>query len=164
MAGALARLRRTPAWLREFAFVAVVYVGYEFSRGVTKSTFTIATRNGWDILGWERAVNLDPEQILTKALISFTPLAVAAAYFYSTMHYVITPIVLIWVYRSHKAGYRTARTALAISTLIGLVGFYLLPTAPPRLLAQAGIPDALFHVRHWGWWGGEEAFRGGWVR
>ncbi|MEO9139342.1 MAG: phosphatase PAP2 family protein [Jatrophihabitans sp.] len=153
--GALARLRRTPAWLREFAFVVVVYVGYEFSRGVTKSTFSVATRNGWDILGWERAVNLDPEQILTKALVSFTPLAVAAAYFYSTMHYVITPIVLIWVYRSHKAGYRTARTALAISTLIGLVGFYLLPTAPPRLLAQAGIPDALFHVRHWGWWGGE---------
>lgn len=155
LSSALVRARRTPLWLREVAFVGVVYVGYELSRGVTKSTFSIATRNGRDILGWERAANLDPEQILTKALISVTPLAVAAAYFYSTMHYVITPLVLVWIYRSHKSAYRPARTALAISTLIGLVGYYLLPTAPPRLLAKAGIPDALFHVRNWGWWGGE---------
>lgn len=153
--GTVACLRRTPLWLRELLFLAVVYIGYELSRGVAKSTSSIATRNGWGILGWERAANLNPEQILTEALISVTPLAVIAAYFYSTMHYLITPVVLVWLYRSHQRAYRPARTALAFSTLLGLVGFYLLPTAPPRLLATAGIPDALFHVRDWGWWGGE---------
>ncbi|MDQ2797660.1 MAG: phosphatase PAP2 family protein [Actinomycetota bacterium] len=152
---ALPRVRRAPKWLREVALIAVIYVGYELSRGVTKSTFAIAKGNGWDILNWERAWHLDPEQLLTHGLISVTPLAVVAAYFYSTMHYVITPVVLIWMYRRHQAEYRPARTALAISTVIGLLGFYALPTAPPRLLRQAGIPDTLFHVRHWGWWGGE---------
>ncbi|MGI8678263.1 MAG: phosphatase PAP2 family protein [Jatrophihabitans sp.] len=147
--------RRAPRWLREIALIAVVYVGYELSRGVTRSTFAIAKGNGWGILNWERAWHLDPERLLTHGLISVTPLSVAAAYFYSTMHYLITPIVLIWMYRWHQAQYRPARTALAISTVVGLLGFYLLPTAPPRLLAQAGIPDTLFHVRNWGWWGGE---------
>lgn len=153
--GLIPLLRRVPRWLREIAFIAIVYVGYELSRGVTGSTFGIARRNGWDILHWERTWGLAPEQLLTHALISVTPLAVVAAYFYSTMHYVITPVVLVWMYRCHSAAYRPARTALAISTVFGLIGFYLLPTAPPRLLAKAGIPDALFHVRHWGWWGGE---------
>ena len=144
-----------PRWLREVVLVGVVYGAYELSRGLQHGAVHIATRNGRDILRWENSLDLAPEKLLTHALISVTPLAVAAAYFYSTMHYVITPIVLVWMYRCHARQYRTARTALAFSTLLGLVVFYLLPTAPPRLLANAGIPDALFDVRHWGWWGGE---------
>jgi PAP2 superfamily len=144
-----------PRWLREVVLVGAIYGAYELSRGLQHGAVHIATRNGRDILRWEQSLDLAPEKLLTHALISVTPLAVAAAYFYSTMHYVITPVVLVWMYRCHGAQYRTARTALAFSTLLGLVVFYLLPTAPPRLLAHAGIPDALFDVRHWGWWGGE---------
>lgn len=146
---------RLPRWLREVVLVGAIYGAYELSRGLQNGAVHIATRNGRDILHWEQSVDLAPEKLLTHALISVTPLAVAAAYFYSTMHYVITPVVLIWMYRCHGQHYRTARTALACSTLLGLVVFYLLPTAPPRLLAHAGIPDALFDVRQWGWWGGE---------
>lgn len=148
-------LRRAPGWLREFLLVAIIYVGYEASRGITDTTFDIAERNGWGILHWEQAWHLAPEGLLTHGLIGITPFAVAAAYFYSTMHYVITPIVLVWMYVKHPVQYRPARTVLAISTILGLIGFYLLPTAPPRLLANAGVPDALFHVRQFGWWGGE---------
>ncbi|WP_375503939.1 phosphatase PAP2 family protein [uncultured Jatrophihabitans sp.] len=148
-------MQRVPRWLREVVLVGVIYGAYELSRGLQHGAVAVATRNGRDILHWERSFDLAPEKLLTHALISVTPLCVAAAYFYSTMHYFITPIVLVWMYRSHAKQYRTARTALACSTLLGLVVFYLLPTAPPRLLANAGIPDALFDVRHWGWWGGE---------
>lgn len=146
---------RVPRWLREVVLVGAIYGAYELSRGLQHGAVHIATRNGRDILHWEQSIDLAPEKLLTHALISVTPLAVVAAYFYSTMHYVITPVVLVWMYRCHARQYRTARTALAFSTLLGLIVFYLLPTAPPRLLAHAGIPDALFDVRHWGWWGGE---------
>jgi hypothetical protein len=149
------RTWHAPRWLREVGVVGLIYLAYEASRGLQNGTLAVATRNGWDILRWERALDIDPEHLMTQALVHVTPLAVAAAYFYSTMHYVITPIVLVWLYRSHADKYRPARTALAISTVIGLVGFYLLPTAPPRLLKGAGVPDTLFDVRHWGWWGGE---------
>lgn len=148
-------VRRLPRWLREVLLVGVVYGAYELSRGLQHGAVSIATRNGRDILKWEHSLDLAPEKLLTHALVGVTPLCVAAAYFYSTMHYVITPIVLVWMYRCHSQQYRTARTALAFSTLLGLVVFYLVPTAPPRLLAGAGIPDALFDVRNWGWWGGE---------
>jgi hypothetical protein len=84
-----------------------------------------------------------------------TLLAVLAAYFYSTMHYLVTPCVLIWMYRRHPGEYRFARTTLALSTVLGLVGFHLVPTAPPRLLDGSGIRDSLADVSRWGWWGGE---------
>lgn len=149
------RSRFVPRWLREFLFVVVIYAGYEASRGLHQGAASVATRNGWGILRWEQAWGLAPEHLLSQSLIHVPPLAVAAAYFYSTMHYVITPVVLLWLYRCHSDRYRPARTTLAISTIIGLVGFYVLPTAPPRLLAGSGIPDTLFDVRNWGWWGSE---------
>jgi hypothetical protein len=82
-------------------------------------------------------------------------LAVLAAYFYSTMHYLVTPCVLIWMYRRHPGEYRFARTTLALSTVLALVGFHLVPTVPPRLLDGSGIRDSLADVSRWGWWGGE---------
>lgn len=149
------RSRFVPRWIREFLFVVVIYAAYEASRGLHQGAASVATRNGWSILRWEQAWDLAPEHLLSQALIHVTPLAVAAAYFYSTMHYVITPVVLLWLYRRRSDRYRPARTTLAISTIIGLVGFYVLPTAPPRLLTGSGIPDTLFDVRNWGWWGSE---------
>jgi membrane-associated phospholipid phosphatase len=60
--------------------------------------------------------------------------------------------VLIWMFVRHSAHYRLARTTLALSTVIGLVGYYFMPTAPPRLLANSGISDTLAAVSDYGWW------------
>lgn len=64
--------------------------------------------------------------------------------------------MLVWLWRRHSARYRAARTWLGCSTVIGLVGFTLLPTAPPRLLdASHGFVDTMAHYSSFGWWGGE---------
>lgn len=146
---------RLPAWVREFVFIAVLYTAYELTRGVGQGGLHIAMRNGRDILKWEHDWHLSPEHVLTHAILHLTVVAVVASYFYSTMHYLITPIVLIWMYRCHRADYGHARTVLAFSTIIGLIGFYFIPTAPPRLLPHGGVLDVLLHVQQYGWWGGE---------
>ena len=148
-------VRHVPRWLREVLLVGVLYGLYELCRGVQVSAAGPAIRNGRAFLRWEQAVGLAPEHLLTVGLLKVTPLCVASAYFYSTMHYVTTPLVLIWMYRWHGRHYRTARTALAISTMLSLIIFYAVPTAPPRLLPGGNVPDALFQVRQWGWWGGD---------
>jgi hypothetical protein len=61
--------------------------------------------------------------------------------------------VLVWAYRSHPWRYRRVRNALVIGTAIGLVGFTLLPMAPPRMLP--GYVDALAATADHGWWGSE---------
>ena len=146
---------RIPLWTREIFFVAVLYVAYEISRGLHEGGLHAATRHGADILRWEQSAHLAPEHVLSHALIHLTFVAVIASYFYSTMHYLITPIVLVWMYRKHKADYGHARTVLAFGTVLGLIGFYFLPTAPPRLLPHSGVADVLLRVSDYGWWGGE---------
>lgn len=132
-----------------------LYAAYELGRGAQGGNVTQAVARGRAVLSWERWWHVSPELSLNHAVSQVTPLAVLAAYYYSTLHYVVTPAVLVWLYRSHRAQYRSARTSIVIGTALGLVGYYLLPMAPPRLLTGSGITDTLADVQRWGWWGGE---------
>jgi PAP2 superfamily protein len=142
-------------WWRELILVGILYGAYEISRGLGDVDVSTALSNGREILHLERVWHLDPEGLLNGALHHATFVAVLASYFYSLMHYLVTPVVLVWMYRSHRAEYGFARTALALSTAIGLIGYLLLPTAPPRMLGGSGLRDILADTQHWGWWGDE---------
>jgi len=148
-------LRRGTVWWREILLIGILYGAYEISRGLGDVKMTSALKNGRAILHLEQVWHLAPERVLNGALEHATFIAVAASYFYSLMHYIVTPVVLVWMYRKHKDHYGQARTALAISTAVGLVGYLLLPTAPPRMLKNSGLRDTLADTSHWGWWGGE---------
>jgi PAP2 superfamily protein len=151
----LGRLADVPDWLREVVLLGGLYLAYELGRMVSRDELSEALVNSRHLLGLERAWHLDPEHPLNHAVSGHLLLAVPAAYFYSTLHYLVTPLVLLWMYRRHREHYRTARTTLAVGTVLALTGFYLLPTAPPRLLGSTGLSDTLADVRAWGWWGGD---------
>jgi hypothetical protein len=142
-------------WWREILLIGVLYGAYELSRGVGDVDAPSAVSNGHEILHLERVWHLAPEHVLNEALAHATFFAVIASYFYSVMHYIVTPAVLVWMYRKHREHYGSARTALAISTGVGLIGYLLIPTAPPRMLADSGLRDTLADTQEWGWWSGE---------
>jgi hypothetical protein len=142
-------------WWREFLLLGVVYGLYELSRGLADTDVGSALANGRDILHLERVWGLSPERVLQEAIEHVTWLAVGASYFYSLMHYLVTPVVLVWMYRKHHEHYAPARTALALSTALGLIGYLTLPTAPPRMLPHSGLQDTLAHTSGYGWWGAE---------
>src|SRR3954471_8770274 len=146
---------RAPAWVREVLLLGALYLVYELGRMFSRDELSEALTNGRHLETVERALQLDPEHFLNAALSQHTTLAVVAAYFYSTLHYLVTPIVLVWMYRRRPDHYRFARTTLAAGTLLALAGFYLMPTAPPRLLPDSGLQDTLARVQSWGWWGGD---------
>lgn len=146
---------RMPRWLPEVILLGVLYGVYEASRGLVKSDLPTALANGQDILSWELSANLAPEHALNRVMAHSTPLAVFCSYYYAALHYLVTPVVLIWMYRRRAAHYLLARTALVISTALGLIGFYVVPTAPPRLLPGSGITDTLARVSGYGWWSGD---------
>ena len=146
---------RAFTWWREIVLIGVLYSAYEMSRGLGDVSIRAAFSNGRAIFNLERMWHLDPERVLNEALSHATWIAVGASYFYSVMHYLVTPAVLIWMYRRHRDAYGPARTALAVSTAFGLIGYLLLPTAPPRMLAGSGLRDTLSETSGYGWWGGE---------
>jgi hypothetical protein len=149
------RRRVAGTWWRELLLIGVLYGAYEVSRGLGDVDVATAVRNGREILHLEQLWHLDPERVLNNALHQMTFLAVVASYFYSVMHYLVTPAVLVWLYRRHRDHYGRARTALAISTGLGLIGYLFLPTAPPRMVAHTGLRDILADTQHYGWWGSD---------
>lgn len=121
-----------------------------------------AVDNGLAILRLEKALHLNAEHPLNRLLTANPALGIPADFAYASLHYLVTPAVLVWIFRRRSAAYRAARTWLMTSTLLGLVGFTLMPTCPPRLLdAHHGFVDTMAQYSSYGWWGaGASAPRG----
>jgi hypothetical protein len=141
---------RRPLWWQEIAIIAFGYWLYSLGRNAIPDQATIAYRHGRSIehlqdilkLNWERSVN----QFVART----EWLAQILNYYYATLHFVVTIGVMVWLFARRSHVYRGARTVLVATTLLGLLGFYLYPTAPPRLLPQYGYIDTLLKYHTWG--------------
>jgi hypothetical protein len=147
--GRLARRRG----LRELTLVAVVYSLYDGSRFLVEGRQSTATAHAMRVLHVETLLDLDWERSINRVVASHEFLAITADYMYATLHYLVTPLVLIWMWRKHREAYPRARTTLAVATVLGLVGFTLLPVAPPRMLP--GFVDTMAQYSGFGWWGAD---------
>ncbi len=148
--------RRGPRWWAELPLIAVVYAAYSAGRLLVAGDVDDAVAHGEAIVRLEHALRLAPEHALNSLFTQASWLGIPACFCYATLHYVITPVVLVWLWRRHSGHYLYMRTWLMLSTLIGLAGFSLLPTAPPRLLpASAGFHDTMAQYSAFGWWAGD---------
>ncbi|MET9589552.1 phosphatase PAP2 family protein [Streptomyces sp. NPDC006516] len=151
-----------PRWWTELPLIAVVYGLYSMGRLLVREDIPAAVDNGLAILRLEQALHINAEHPLNRLLTAHPSLGIPADFAYASLHYVVTPAVLVWMFRRRTAAYRAARTWLMTSTLLGLVGFTLMPTCPPRLLdAHHGFVDTMAQYSAYGWWGaGASAPRG----
>ena len=151
-----------PRWWTELPLIAVVYVLYTVARLLIRGDVSTAVDNGLAILDLEKALHLNAEHPLNRLFTDHPSVGIPADFAYASMHYLVTPAVLIWIFRRRTAAYRAARTWLMTSTLLGLVGYMLMPTCPPRLLeASHGFVDTMAQYSSYGWWGtGASAPRG----
>lgn len=149
-------------WRREILVVAAIYVVYDAIRLLPGVRLRAADGDGSRVLALEHRLHWAPEHALNTGLHALpTPVPVAASYFYESLHYLVTPIVLVWLYRTARADYPRARTALAAMTLSALTVFWLFPVTPPRMLPGARLTDIVAEEHRFGWWsGGGTAPRG----
>ncbi|MFH8792423.1 phosphatase PAP2 family protein [Streptomyces sp. NPDC017941] len=143
-------------WWTELPLILLVYGAYSAGRLLARGDVTTAVDHGLSLLRVEKAVHLNLEHPLNRLFTAHASLGVPADFWYASLHYLVTPLILIWMFRSRAVHYAAARTWLMVSTLIGLVGFTLMPTCPPRLLdAKYGFVDTMAQYSDWGWWGGQ---------
>ncbi len=136
---------------REVLLIAAVYSMYDFTRFLVEGKTAAAMGHGHDLLRFEKQIGVAPEHWLNKLFSAHLALGLSADYTYATLHYIVTPTVLVWMWRRHAASYSFARTVLMLATIFALVGYSLLPMAPPRLLP--GFIDTMAKFSHYGWWG-----------
>jgi hypothetical protein len=141
--GPLSRLiwPRLAGWA-ELATVAAIYAFYEASRALASPRTAPAVTHARDVLKLEQLLHLDPELALNRALQSSDFLADTAGYYYSTLHFLVTPIVLVYLWWRRPLSYPRLRTTLVVATLAGLLTYVAWPVAPPRF-ATPGVTDTL---------------------
>ncbi|MGW2175543.1 phosphatase PAP2 family protein [Streptomyces sp. NPDC001705] len=143
-------------WWTELPLIVLVYACYSAGRLLVRGDVSDAVDHGLAILSVEKALFLNAEHPLNRLFTSEPWIGIPADFWYASLHYLVTPALLIWLFRSRAVRYRAARTWLMTSTFIGLIGFTLLPTCPPRLLDKShGFVDTMAQYSSYGWWGGE---------
>ncbi|MEU9387582.1 phosphatase PAP2 family protein [Streptomyces sp. NPDC048279] len=143
-------------WWTELPLILLVYGCYTAGRLLARGNTSTAVDHGLTILRIEKALHLNAEHPLNRLFTREAWLGIPADFWYASLHYVVTPVILVFLFRRRAEIYRRARTWLMTSTFIGLIGFTLLPTCPPRLLeARYGFVDTMAQYSSYGWWGGD---------
>ncbi|MGW1338853.1 phosphatase PAP2 family protein [Streptomyces rubiginosohelvolus] len=150
-----ARIRslRTPGRPRlwfEILLIAVSYWLYSLVRNAVPEQKAAALANADWIWSAEKSLGLAFEESVNHAVNSVTWLIVSMNYYYATLHFVVTIGVLVWLFRRHPGRYAATRLVLFATTAVALLGYYLYPLAPPRLMNGANFIDTVLVHETWG--------------
>jgi hypothetical protein len=129
--------------VRQLMLFVIAEVCYETVRGVAEGKRAEAFANAASIINFERSTGTFFEPALQSALIDYRWLIDASNFFYVNSHFVITTAFLIWLYFYKNPNFYFVRNMFMVAMALALVGYALVPTAPPRLIPQAGFVDTI---------------------
>ena len=137
---------RLPAAV-EVAIIAVGYIGYALVRLPVKASHTSAFVHAAQLWAAERAMHIDIEPSLNHLTAAHPALAQMSGYYYGLAHFLITPLVLAWLWLRRPAAFGPLRSALVLSTTAANLVFWTWPAAPPRF-AVPGMTDVMvrYHI------------------
>ncbi|MFJ9820303.1 phosphatase PAP2 family protein [Streptomyces sp. NPDC101151] len=145
----LRRARRPRLWF-EILLIAVSYWTYSVIRNAVPEQKAEALRNADWVWRVEHQLGIAVEESVNHAVNSATSLIIGMNYYYATLHFVVTLGVLVWLYRWHPGRYAATRLVLFATTGVALVGYYLFPLAPPRLMNGGRFVDTVMVHHTWG--------------
>ncbi|MFE1755202.1 bifunctional glycosyltransferase 87/phosphatase PAP2 family protein [Streptomyces anandii] len=148
----LRRVLTRPNLLLELLLIRVTYAAYQQVRlaatgGSNAGGRARAERHGHELLSLERFLHIDVELTVNHAVARVGWLRDFFDFYYESFHFVVPMAVLAVLYWRRPVDYRWARSALGFATLLALIGFWLFPLAPPRLLPGLGIVDTVHGVQ-----------------
>ncbi|MGP3924132.1 phosphatase PAP2 family protein [Streptomyces sp. 8N616] len=141
--------RRPRLWF-EILLIAVSYWTYSLIRNAVPEQKREALQNADWIWRAEEVLGIAVERTVNHAVNSVEWLIVGMNYYYATLHFIVTIGVLVWLYRGHPGRYAATRLVLFATTGVALLGYYVYPLAPPRLMSGEGFIDTVLVHETWG--------------
>ena len=143
---------------RRFVITEIVLLGslyglYTLARNTRSQDLDQADAFAHHLVAFERIFGLAFEPQVNHWVDARVWIAVPLCFWYASLHYLVTPTVLILVARKRPDLYGSARTSIVLATLVALVMYWTLPTTPPRLLGVNSYIDTMEHYAGYGWWG-----------
>ena len=138
--------RGWPDVIRQVMLFVGAYVLYELVRGAVSlfgdnvyKPFGDATK----IINLERLLHVFVEPSIQGWASSTHWLMDLADWSYINAHYIVTGAALIFIYLRRNSSFYYVRNMFMVAMAIALVGYFLYPTAPPRLMPEWGFTDSI---------------------
>jgi membrane-associated phospholipid phosphatase len=132
-------LRQLVIW---FGFLAA----YQAARGVADRDPSRAFANGWRVIDIEERLAGLGELTLQGWTQSSRFLETVVSWTYWNSEFTVVGLALLWVYLRRNESFTRFRNTILLANVLGLVGYVLLPTAPPRLFPAMGFADTLAQI------------------
>jgi hypothetical protein len=137
--------------LLQLSLFVMADILYETVRGVAESNAATAFSNARGIVELEQSTGLFFEQGLQTWAMGQRALIDFANFMYVNSHFVMTTTVLVWLYLRHNERFYFVRNMFLTAMGLALIGYLLLPTAPPRFFPELGFVDTIAYyvnVKH----------------
>ncbi|MFD8692419.1 bifunctional glycosyltransferase 87/phosphatase PAP2 family protein [Streptomyces sp. NPDC059651] len=141
------RVLSRPNLLLELLLIRVVYSAYQQVRLAATAGRATAEHHGRQIHSIEQWLHIDIEHWVNHSVVRVGWLRDFFDYYYSTFHFIVPLTILGVLYVRRPADYRWVRSSIGFATLLALVGFWLYPLAPPRLMPGLGFIDTVHGVQ-----------------
>jgi hypothetical protein len=137
--------------LLQLSLFVMADILYETVRGVAESNPAVAFDNARSIVQLEQSTGLFFEQGLQAWAMGQRALIDFANFMYVNSHFVMTTTVLVWLYLRHNDRFYFVRNMFMTAMGLALLGYILMPTAPPRFFPELGFVDSIAYyvnVKH----------------
>jgi hypothetical protein len=117
---------------RQLSLFVVAELCYEAVRGVADGQREVAIANGQHVINFERSTHTFFEPHL-QDIFSARWMIDFANFMYMNSHFVVTTAFLVWLYLFRNQNFYFVRNMFMVAMGLAVVGYALLPTAPPRM-------------------------------
>jgi membrane-associated phospholipid phosphatase len=116
---------------------------YQVARGIADRNPTRAFENGLGVINIEERVGDLFEVTLANLISGSRFLTFLVSWTYWNSEFTVVGLTLLFVYLRRYAHFHRFRNWVLLANTLGLVGYVLVPTAPPRMFPTFGFPDTL---------------------
>jgi len=135
--------RRLPRGWAHLGFQFVIWMGfyvvYQVARGAADRSVASAFSNGEWVLRQERGLGALFEPAVQRVVDTSSIMVTLTSYTYWLSQFAVVGATLLWVYFRHHEKFSGFRNWLITANLVGLIGYILMPTAPPRMFPEWGF-------------------------
>ena len=118
-------------------------LAYQVVRGIADRNPARAFENGLWVIEIEQRVTGLVELSFQKMVHSSEFLTAATSWTYWNSEFTVVCLTLLWVYLRRNDHFYRFRNWILLANGIGLLGYMLAPTAPPRMFKVFGFEDTL---------------------
>ena len=118
-------------------------LAYQLARGIADRNPVKAFSNGLGVIDVEKHAHALFETSLQRVIDSSHFLATLTSWTYWMSQFTVLGLALLWVYLRRNEYFARFRNTILVANAIGLLGYVLLPTAPPRMFPDMGFEDTL---------------------